>query len=54
MNWPMQRVVITGIGAVTPFGVGMAHCFEEVVNGKTAIKVIVVWNSNIAIGFSCI
>ena len=35
----MQRVVITGIGAITPFGVGMEHCFTQLVNSCCAIKV---------------
>lgn len=40
----MQRVVITGIGAVTPFGVGMEHCFTQLVNSCCAIKVSIVFH----------
>ena len=35
----MQRIVITGIGAITPFGVGMARCYEQLISGKSAIRV---------------
>ena len=37
---PMQRVVITGIGAITPFGVGMEHCFQQIVAGRSGIVVV--------------
>lgn len=36
----MQRVVITGIGAITPFGVGMEHCFQQIVAGRSGIVVV--------------
>ena len=38
----MHRVVITGIGAVTPFGIGMAHCYEQLLLGRTAIHVSII------------
>ena len=40
----MQRVVITGIGAITPFGVGIEHCFSQLVNSCCAIKVRIVFD----------
>lgn len=37
----MQRVVVTGVGAITPLGVGMERCFQEIVAGKSGIVVCV-------------
>ncbi|KAK8792560.1 hypothetical protein WA588_005052 [Blastocystis sp. NMH] len=33
----MERVVVTGIGAITPFGVGMEQCYRQLIQGRTAI-----------------
>ena len=38
-HFSMRRIVVTGIGAITPFGVGMDHCFQSLIQGKTAIQV---------------
>ena len=35
-----RRVVVTGVGAVTPYGVGADILCESVVNGKSAISKI--------------
>lgn len=35
----MQRVVITGVGCISPLGVGMEHCFHELIAGKSGIVV---------------
>ena len=36
----MERVVVTGIGAVTPFGFGIERLWESVLNGKNGITKI--------------
>mgnify|MGYP004514406417 CR=1 FL=1 len=36
----MERVVVTGIGAITPFGVGMQQCYRQLIQGKSAIRVV--------------
>ena len=38
-HFSMRRIVVTGIGAITPFGVGMDHCFQSLIQGKSAIQV---------------
>jgi 3-oxoacyl-[acyl-carrier-protein] synthase II len=34
----MRRVVITGLGLVTPHGSGVEHCWQGVLSGKSAIR----------------
>lgn len=34
----MRRVVVTGIGAITPFGVGVDCMFNGLINSKSAVK----------------
>lgn len=34
----MQRVVVTGYGAVTPFGLGVTPLWSQVIQGKSAIR----------------
>ena len=36
----MERIVVTGIGAITPFGVGMEQCYRQLIRGKSAIHVV--------------
>jgi hypothetical protein len=36
---PTRRVVVTGMGAVTPFGVGVEHSWEKLLDSKTAVDV---------------
>lgn len=36
----MRRVVVTGLGMVSPLGVGVEHNWKEITNGKSGIKKI--------------
>ena len=36
----MRRVVVTGLGMVSPLGVGVDHNWKEITNGKSGIKKI--------------
>lgn len=36
---PTRRVVVTGLGAVTPYGVGLAHSWDALLSSQSAIKV---------------
>ncbi|TYZ56904.1 hypothetical protein PybrP1_006070 [[Pythium] brassicae (nom. inval.)] len=37
---PTRRVVVTGLGAVTPYGVGLQHSWEALLNSQSAITTI--------------
>ncbi|GAB9469897.1 Beta-ketoacyl-acyl-carrier-protein synthase ii [Globisporangium polare] len=37
---PTRRVVVTGLGAVTPFGVGLQHSWDALLGSQSAIKTI--------------
>ena len=34
----MRRVVVTGLGMVTPLGVGVDHNWSQIINGKSGIS----------------
>jgi 3-oxoacyl-[acyl-carrier-protein] synthase II len=36
---PSRRVVVTGLGAVTPFGVGVERSWDALVDAKCAVRV---------------
>jgi 3-oxoacyl-[acyl-carrier-protein] synthase II len=36
----MRRVVVTGLGMVTPLGVGVAHNWERITNGQSGLRAI--------------
>ena len=41
----MERVVVSGIGLVTPCGVGTAETFANVVQGKSGIRTITLFDT---------
>ena len=45
-----RRVVITGLGPITGFGVGIGPLWDGLVNGRTAIRPIVSMDAS---GFPC-
>jgi len=40
MAGAMRRVVVTGLGMVTPLGVGVAHNWERITNGTSGLRAI--------------
>ncbi len=34
----MRRVVVTGMGMLSPFGKGVAHTWKNIIAGKSGIK----------------
>ncbi|TJX45096.1 MAG: beta-ketoacyl-ACP synthase II, partial [Mesorhizobium sp.] len=34
----MRRVVVTGLGLVSPFGMGFEHSWKELLTGRSAAK----------------
>ena len=34
----MRRVVVTGMGLLSPFGVGVEHAWKELLAGKSAAR----------------
>jgi 3-oxoacyl-[acyl-carrier-protein] synthase II len=34
----MRRVVVTGLGMVAPFGIGVEHCWNEILTGRSAAR----------------
>ena len=41
-----RRIVITGLGAVTPGGIGIQDCFARLLSGASAVKTIDLWDSS--------
>ncbi len=46
----MRRVVVTGLGLLTPHGVGVDHCWQSILDGKSAIKPITNFDTE---GYGC-
>jgi 3-oxoacyl-[acyl-carrier-protein] synthase II len=42
----MQRVVITGMGGVTPIGIGVEEIWESAVTGRSGIGPITIWDAS--------
>jgi len=42
-----RRVVVTGIGAVTPFGIGIEKFWDNVVEGKSAVSLVTTFNASV-------
>ncbi len=46
----MRRVVVTGLGLVTPHGTGVEHCWSSILEGKSGIKPITGFDTE---GYAC-
>ncbi|MCB0413251.1 MAG: beta-ketoacyl-ACP synthase II [Bdellovibrionales bacterium] len=46
MNQEVRRVVVTGLGAVTPLGLNLKTSWENALNGKSGIKAITQFDPN--------
>lgn len=46
----MRRVVVTGLGLVTPHGAGVEHCWSAILEGKSGIKPITGFDTE---GYAC-
>ncbi|KAJ2547066.1 Mitochondrial beta-keto-acyl synthase [Coemansia sp. RSA 1933] len=38
MSTPVRRVVVTGLGIVSPIGVGVRHAWKNIIDGKSGIR----------------
>ena len=45
----LKRVVITGIGAVSPFGNGVAALVEGIAEGRSAVRRMAGWDQYIGL-----
>lgn len=36
----LQRVVVTGVGLVSPIGVGARHCWNALKQGKSGVRLL--------------
>ena len=46
----MRRVVVTGLGLLTPHGAGVEHAWKSILDGKSAIRPITAFDAE---GFAC-
>ena len=46
----MRRVVVTGLGLLTPHGWGVDHCWRSILDGKSGIKPITNFDTE---GYAC-
>ncbi|HEV2080853.1 MAG TPA: beta-ketoacyl-ACP synthase II [Brevundimonas sp.] len=46
----MRRVVVTGLGLLTPHGAGVEHAWKSILDGKSAIRPITAFDTE---GFAC-
>ena len=46
----MRRVVVTGLGLLTPHGWGVEHCWKAILDGKSGIKPITNFDTE---GYAC-
>ena len=49
----MERLVVTGMGAVTPLGIGVENYWNGIVSGKCGIAEIPDWNLDVKIAAMC-
>ena len=49
----MERLVVTGMGAVTPIGIGVENYWNNLVDGKCGIAEIPDWNLDVKIAAMC-
>ncbi|PZO32265.1 MAG: beta-ketoacyl-ACP synthase, partial [Alphaproteobacteria bacterium] len=46
----MRRVVVTGLGLVTPLGTGVEHSWERLLDGQSGIRPITAFDTE---GYGC-
>ncbi|MGL5805737.1 MAG: beta-ketoacyl synthase N-terminal-like domain-containing protein, partial [Xenococcaceae cyanobacterium] len=45
-NWQMKRVVVTGLGAITPIGNNLAEYWEGLTSGRNGIAPITLFDAS--------